>query len=195
MNTFNFEEFKAPVTVNKRKESSLPTKFQEYDNLKYRKMQNKKGEIKGLFYVATKLFESLNLETNGLTHFVHPTNNKVILLGLVDEKDAKYLKKRKDRDKGKTFKSEALEAALNAAGIIDSSALKKNQFIDLTKVGENVTLDGIAVKVAFQLVVGKKKEAPDAKAEIKAEGEVPATATAPTSQAEVPAQPASEESW
>lgn len=205
MNTFNFSEFQAPTIVNKRKESALPSKVQEFDDLKYRKMVTKKGEVKGQFYISKKRFEELNLTEFALSHFTHPSQKGVVLLGVVEDKDGKYLKKRKDREKGTQFKSEVLEEVLNAAGIIDTSdaSLKLNQFIKITEVGRDVTLGKTPVKIAFQITKGAKKEVvkeevADKQAETVKAAPAPVANDVPQAQPSAPvadaAQPA-EEAW
>lgn len=153
----DFSQFKAPEVANNRKPGGLPPKVQEFDALKYRKAQTKKSGIKAMFFLSTERGEAIKISENALRHFIHPTDKTIVLLGTVADADGKYLKSRKDKEKGDAFKSDALEAALNAAGIIDATAIKQNQFIAMSKVGENVEIDGIKVKEVFQLAKGAKK--------------------------------------
>lgn len=155
----DFSQFKTVEVANTRKASSLPTKTQEFSDLKYRKAQTKKNGIRAMFYLSEERFEGLGInKDHALVHFIHPSDKSIILIGVVDEANGKYLKKRVGRDKGDSFKSEALEAALHAAGIINSSAIGLNQFIAMTKVGEKVNIDGTPVHIVFQLSKGEKKK-------------------------------------
>jgi hypothetical protein len=200
METINFNEFIAPEIQNKRKSGSLPPKVQEFDALKYRKAKSEKGgvtSIQGQFYIAKAMFTSLGIETNALRHFIHPTDKSTVLLGTVADDDGKFMKKRKEREKGDAFKSEALEAALAAAGIIDTSAgaIGINQFIDIIPVGTSLQIPvnsekKITVFQAFKLAKGvaKKKEvaapvAAETAAPAKAEAKAPVAEAAPVAAA------------
>lgn len=160
----DFSQFKSVDVSNQRRPGGLPPKVQEFDDLKYRKANQKSGVV-GQFYVSTARIKELDLTTNALRHFVHPADKNVVLLGVVSDKDGKMLRAREGKKKGNHFKSDALEAALSAAGIIDLNNQKDNQFLTLTKVGENTTIDGISVLVAFTITKGQKKVATKSKAE------------------------------
>jgi hypothetical protein len=175
---FDFNQFKSVDVSNQRRPGGLPPKVQEFDDLKYRKANQKSGVV-GQFYVSTARIKELDLATNALRHFVHPADKNVVILGVVSDKDGKMLRAREGKKKGNHFKSDALEAALSAAGIIDLTNEKDNQFLKLTKVGENVTIDGISVIAAFTITKGQKKVV--AKAE-KAKTEDKAAAPATTEQ-------------
>lgn len=211
MEQINFSDFIAPEVQNKRKESSLPPKVQEFDHLKYRKAKTEKGGVATIasqFHVAKAMFAALGLSTNALRHFVNPKDKTTVLLGTVADEDGKFLKKREGREKGDAFKSDAFEAALAGAGIIDTSdaSVGLNQFIDLIPVGTSIYIPVSADKKirayqVFKLVKGtaKKKEekaevADDVKAEApKAEPSQPKAEP----QAEVKAAPVAsgDEDW
>lgn len=178
----DFSSFKAVTSTAKTRKSTktgLPTKVQEYDDLKYRKTLTEKGEVKSivpLFTVSNKRFSELGLEALQLSDFVNPADKSQVLLTVVSKEDGKYLRAREGKKKGKSFKSEALEAALNAAGIIDSSdaAIGAKQYLKIEQVGENVTIDGVNVIKAFLISKGEAKPKP-----VKVEKEV----VAPTGEA------------
>lgn len=164
----DFSQFKSVDVSNQRRPGGLPPKVQEFDDLKYRKANQKSGVV-GQFYVSTARIKELDLTTNALRHFVHPADKNVVLLGVVSDKDGKMLRAREGKKKGNHFKSDALEAALSAAGIIDLNNQKDNQFLTLTKVGENQVIDGIQTLVAFTITKGQKKVVTKAEAKPKAE--------------------------
>jgi hypothetical protein len=188
MEQINFSEFIAPEVQNKRKENALPPKVQEFDNLKYRRAETEKGgkpkSVQGGFHLAKKLIADLGLESNALRHFVHPKDKTIVLVGTVADKDGAYMKKREGKKKGDTFKSDNLEAALAAAGIIDLNVVGDNQFIDLVKVGENQTIQGFSVLTVYKAAKGTKKVT-ETPAEKKVEDKV--VAAAPAAPASAPA--------
>jgi hypothetical protein len=196
----DFSGFKAVAVSNQRRPGGLPPKVQEFDDMKYRKATTKSGVV-GQFYISGARIKELNLTTNALRHFKSPDPN-VVLIGVVEDKHAKMLRAREGKKKGNHFKSDALEVALNVAGTIDSNSTE-NQFLKLTKVGENVEIDGVPVIAAFTISKGQKKAASaKAKAETKVEtaevnvkeeatsiNPTPATVEAPQVEASAPTAP------
>ncbi len=198
----DFSAFKIPKIANKRKDGGLPPKVQEYTDLKYRKAKAEKNKVESIlskFTVATDKFASIGLATLAFVHFVSPTDKNQIFLGLVDNKDGKYLKARKNKDKGKSFKSDALEVALNAAGIIDMNALGKSQFINMTSVAKGVEIDGIQVIEVFQLSKGeakpKREKVIEPVADTVADTAAISPAPAVASQPEIDVAPAAKSDW
>lgn len=186
----DFSQFKRAEVSNKRKTGGLPQKVQEFTDMKYRRAPQKgedgqPGEIIAKFYVSNEKFAALGLSGLGFAHFVAPDGS--YFLGVVADADAKYLRARKGKEKGKSFKNDELEVLLTNSGIIDPSKLKVNQFITMTQVGENVTVQGILVLKAFTLSVGSAKpkapKAPKAVAEAAPVAETPAPAPAVVEQA------------
>lgn len=163
----DFSKLKAVETSNKRQGGGLPPKVQEFDDMKYRKAPSKKSGLIGKFYIGDKRIEELSLATvNALRHFNDPTDKNSVFIAVVADKDAKMLRKRENKDKGNNFKSDAFEAALTAAGLIDPSLVKTNQFLSWTSVGKGVSVDGISCVEIFQIGKGTKKAQPGkAKAE------------------------------
>lgn len=174
----DFSKLKAVETSNKRQGGGLPPKVQEFDDMKYRKAPSKKSGLIGKFYIGDKRIEELSLATvNALRHFNDPTDKNSVFIAVVADKDAKMLRKRENKDKGNNFKSDAFEAALTAAGLIDPSLVKTNQFLSWTSVGKGVSVDGISCVEIFQIGKGTKKAQPGkAKAEAQ-EASAKATGT------------------
>jgi hypothetical protein len=192
----DFSQFKAVEVSNKKNPNALPSKVQEFDDLKFRKAESKKDGVGSKFFISNARFAELNLTEFALRHFVHPQDKNVILLAVVADDDGKFLRKRTDKktgeakEKGGQFKSEALEAALVAAGVLDAAAeLGSNQFIKMTQVAKDVTIDGYACRIVFTLAKGAKKES--AKDTASKEKEVVATkeVAAPVAATNAPAAP------
>lgn len=204
MSNINFSEFFSPEIQNKRKDGGLKPKVQQFDNLKYRKAKIKRGgqpeTVLGQFYVSKAMAAELQIESNALRHFVHPKDKNTVLLAVVDEKDGKYMKKRKDREKGDAFKNENLEAVLATAGVIDTSdaAIGTNQFIDYKEVASDVTVgkEGIKAKKVYQLSKGTAKEqAEETAQEAAAPTAAPQTEAPKAEAAPAPAPAAEGEDW
>lgn len=174
MSQIDFTQFKAPDAVNRKKPGGLSSKTQSFDDLKYRKAANKKtGTVIAKFFVSDARFESLGLITNELLATIHPTT-KQVLIGVVGAEKGNLLKKREGKEKGQAFKSDTVEAALLATGVIADLPAGSNQFIKLTQVGTNVVLEKETCSVVFLLEKGEAKakvegEAKVAAKEVKAE--------------------------
>jgi len=192
MNQIDFSQFKVPDAVNKKKPGGLPSKVQEFDDLKYRKAQMKKEGVVAKFYVSTSRFAGLNLKENELLATIHPTS-KQVLLGVVGEGKGNLLKKREGKEKGTAFKSDIVEAALLASGVIADLPVGTNQFIKLTQVGTNVTLEGELCSIVFLLEKGTRK-AQEAAAKVDAnladKAETPKVVETPKAAEAAKAEPA-----
>lgn len=185
----DFSKFDKTENTFERKGGYTVVKEQEYSNLKYRKAPKKqKNEdgtttevVEGRFYVANERFKACDLANpdKGLCQFTAPDGD--VLIAVVAAKDATILKaskKSKDGNKVKNFKSPKLEAALEKLGIIDTTKVGVNQFVDLTSVGTSVTIKGVSCFEAFSLTKGVAKEKPAAEAvatEQALKGAVPAS--------------------
>lgn len=149
----NLSDFSSVKTANKRVAPSA--KGQNFTDLKFRKATGKKsGKLTSQFIVATAKFNSLGLSTNALRPFINKSNE--VILAVVADADGQLLKKTTKGEKGTKFKSDTVEAALNASGVIDSNLLGANQFLKLTEVGANVTIDGVHCITAFAVSKGEK---------------------------------------
>lgn len=181
METFNFSEFKAPEVVKSTvKKEGSGLKEQGFDGLKYRRgvsVKNDKTAVIGTFFLSTAKFKEGDLENHGVTYFVHPVDKNTVLLAVTKkDSDAKALKQRvtkakegeeaKPLKKGVSFKLDALEAALSAAGIISLADVDNdyNQFLTLTSVGADVTIDKVDVSIVWKISKEdrpfEKKQAP-----------------------------------
>jgi hypothetical protein len=180
METFDFSGFIAPEIQNKRRENALPPKVQEFDNLKYRRAETEKGgkpkTVQGSFHISKKLFTVLGLASVALRHFVNPKDKNLVVIGTVLNDDGKFMKKRENKEKGDTFKSDSLEAALAEAGLIDVAKVGENQFLDLVEVGQNIEIAGIKTIKLYKVVKGAKKAE---EKEAKVETAETSTASAP----------------
>lgn len=167
----DFSGFEAVDNSHPRKGGYTVKKEQSYENMKYRKapkkVQGKDGaesiENEGRFYIANTKIKELGLDgPNGLRQFTNPTTGQTLFCVVVD-KDASILKTKKSKNpdkvgkKAKNFKSDKLEAALEQAKMIDSSAVKVNQYLNLTQVAENVTVKDVACIKVFTISKGVAK--------------------------------------
>lgn len=146
----DFSQFTAGKTANTRSAGSA--KVQAFKGIKLRRTEAKKDKkISSRFIVATELWRALKLDSSefGLRHFV-AKDKKSVLLGLVSKDDAKILKGTESGTKGKVFTSDVVEQTLVAQGVLEANKMG-NQFITVTKVGENVTIDGVSVMQVFAL--------------------------------------------
>jgi len=176
----DFSKFEKVDNTFERKGGYTLVKEQEYSSLKYRKAVKKTKDadgketetVEGRFYIANELFVSAGLATNGLRQFTTPDGSETVLAVVADEHAGilKASKKSKEGNKVKNFKSPKLEAALAQAGIIDTTKVGVNQFIDAKVIGTNADIKGVPCITVYGLSVGAAKpktEAP-AKAEVVA---------------------------
>lgn len=164
---FDFEKFEKVDNTFERKGGYTLVKEQEYANLKYRKaakkLKAKEGVeasevIEGRFYISNERFKGLKLDVQGLRQFTAADGETI--LAVVADADASILKsskKSKDGNKVKNFKSPKLESALEKLGIIDTTLVGQNQFIDLTSIATNVNVKGVACIEVFSFSKGVAK--------------------------------------
>lgn len=195
---FDFEKFEKVDNTFERKGGYTLVKEQEYSNLKYRKaakkIKAKEGVeasevIEGRFYISNERFKGLKLDVQGLRQFTSPAPDGDTILAVVADADASILKsskKSKDGNKVKNFKSPKLEAALEKLGIIDTTLVGQNQFIDLTSIATNVTIKGVPCLEVFTFSKGTAKP----KTEKSEAPEVAETVGAPANAAVAPAKKA-----
>jgi len=149
----NLSDFSSVKTANKRTAPSA--KGQNFTDLKFRKATGKKsGKLTSQFIVATAKFNSLGLSTNALRPFISKSNE--VVLAVVSEENGQLLKKTTKGEKGTKFKSDTIEVALNATGIIDSSKVGENQYLSLTEVAKGVTIDGVSCITVYAVGKGAK---------------------------------------
>ncbi len=177
--------FSTVKTTNKRKAGG-GQKGQSFEDLKFRRAMGKKsGKLVSQFTVSTARFASLGLASNGLRPFINKATNQVVI-GVVADADAQVLKKTEKGDKGKKFKSDTIEAALNASGIINSDAVGVNQVLKLVPIGTSVTIDGVLCSSAYLIEKGEAKVA--ATAAPKDNGAASNAGAAPQPVADAPAK-------
>lgn len=198
MSSIDFTQFKAPDAINKKKPGGLPSKTQNYEDLKYRKAVNKKdNSVTTKFTVSDARFESLQLKSNEFLAVIHPTT-KQVLIGVVAEGHGNLLRKREGREKGQAFKSDTIEAALLASGVIVDAPVGTNQYVKMTQVGTSQVLEKEMCSVIFLLEKGapKAKEAKEVKEEapVAAKTEEPTKAAEPQAQA-APVAASSDDEW
>lgn len=199
MEQFDFSDFIAPEVQNKRRETALPPKVQEFDNLKYRRAKTQKGGkpepvLQGGFHISKALFAALNLENYALRHFVNPKNPAAgVVIGVVTDENGKFMKKRENKQKGDSFKSDALEAALSVAGLISLDRVQENQFLDLIQISGPGKIAGVDVVAAYRVAKGEAKKAEEASSTAKPAAEAaPAPATPAPAAAPAPSAPVAE---
>lgn len=145
----DFSQFKAVDKSNtKVAGSGLPTKVQEFSGLKYKKVTTKGGNKIGKFTLSNDLFAAMGLSTNALRQFV---NGTTVVIGVVANEKGKILKASKKGEKGKSFKSDILEADLTNAGLISGEG---KQFLSLTKVADTVEVAGIPCSAVYSIAKG-----------------------------------------
>ena len=171
----NFDKFESvDNTFDRKPNANGVFREQDYTNMKYRKAAKKVKEkdadgnvlatkevVEGRFYIANERFTSLGLAGLGMRQFTAPDGETV--LAVVDDKFAsifKSSKKSKEGNKVKNFKSPKLEAALEKAGVLNSSNVGENQYIDFEVLATNATIKGISC----HQVLGMKKGLPKAEA-------------------------------
>lgn len=118
-----------------RKSANTKNGTQNFD-LKFRRYKNSDGEVKSYFEMSDKLFNDLELGTNGLIPMVHPDDTSVVILRVVPQKEAVLYKPVKNRDKSAKRQSSVLENDLVNAGVIQEGF--GNQFLTLESVEDEM---------------------------------------------------------
>lgn len=131
--------------ANTRTNVNAPKRGQNF-SVRYRKSKSEKdGSVEGRFYISDKVWNSLNLDQDGLVMFrVGFKNNdpeKKVLLQVVPNDKAVLLKKtdknqNQGKKKGRNFKSTIMEEALNVIGHINTSdeMIGKNQLLNFAPI-------------------------------------------------------------
>src|ERR1700758_2977870 len=129
MASFNFSGFK-PVTKTYTKEGGFTTRTAVIFDMRYRRAlsNNKVGDKKephedAFFEIGKAKFEALGLNSTdkGIIQVVSPEG--VSYLAVVDNENATLLKtskKNEGKEKGKKFKSDIIETALEEQGLIST---------------------------------------------------------------------------
>ncbi len=160
----NFDKFKKVDSSNTR-ESASRAKSQTFEDLRFRMkdvpMEDGKIVKQGRFYINGSKFESWGLNgAMGLKQFTDPTSNETVL-AVVSQADATLLKQKGEgKTKGRNFKSNRLEKALAALGVLDLNIVDANQYIKATVVAKNCTIDGLSCSLVLDLTKGEKKAKP-----------------------------------
>ncbi len=123
MEVLNLDEF----TSSKPAKAAPAYKLQQF-NLKYRN---------GTFTISNKQFAALGLVDHSLKLVIHPVSKKAVFVVVGDSEGEVFRRTAKTGEKKfKTFKSNTLEDALAASGIIEKTVKVegeegKNQLLDL----------------------------------------------------------------